>query len=206
VTPRIWRPDEAWLAPLLAALAADGLALVPTETVYGVVARVDRPAGVAALYAAKGRPAGQPLQVLVGSPAAGRALAREWPPSARALADRWWPGPLTLVVPAADALPAEVRAADGSVGLRCPDHELARELLAAAGPLAASSANRAGEPPANTCAEAVAALGEAVAAALDDGPVRGGVPSSVVRIARGGWELLRAGALTTALIEATLDG
>lgn len=194
-----YRPDEPWLEPLLAALAADALVLVPTETVYGVAARAESPAALEALRAAKGREADKPLQLLVPSPAAARALAASWPPAAARLAERWWPGPLTLVVPAADHLPAGRAAADGTVGLRCPDHPLALALLAATGPLAASSANLAGEAPATDCAAAVAALGEFAACALDDGPVRGGVPSTVVRVTDAGVAVLRAGALAEVL-------
>ena len=107
----------------------------------------------------------------------------------------FWPGALTLVVPAAAGLPREVLAADGTVGLRCPNHAGLRALLQVAGPLAASSANRSEEPPATNCAAAVAALGSWAQLALDSGPCSGGVPSSVVRLSAGELTVLRAGAL-----------
>ncbi len=186
--------DEATWATIGAALAQDGLLLVPTETVYGVAASALRPAAVARLQRLKGRESGKPLQLLVASPAAGRALAGEWPVEAQRLADAGWPGPLTLVVPAGPAVPREVVAADGTVGLRCPDHARLRELLARFGPLAASSANLPGEPPALDGAAAVAAVGQQVALALDGGAVAGGQPSTVVAVGAGGPRVLRLGA------------
>jgi release factor glutamine methyltransferase len=201
------RPRGVWgvrgdLFAALAALEAGELILFPTETVYGIGARCDRPAAIARLYAAKGRDAGKPLQILVADASTARRLAADWPPMAEALAARFWPGPLTLVVPASEAVPADLRAADGTVGLRCPDLPLLTRLLAAAGPLAASSANRAGQPPATTRAEAVACLGDAAAVALDGGTAREGVASTVVRLGAAGVEILRQGALSAADIEA----
>ncbi len=186
------------LAQLAAVLDAGGVALVPTETVYGVVARLDSVAGVAALREAKRRDADKPLQVLVADSRTARALACRWPEAAERLALAFWPGPLTLVVPAAAAVPPAVRAADGTVGLRCPDHALMRQILALTGPLAASSANLAGEPPAVTNQAAVAALGGAAAVAVDAGGLVAGVPSTVVRVTGEGLEVLREGALSRA--------
>ena len=176
-------------------LADGGLLLFPTETVYGVGARWDRADAVAAVYNAKGRPADKPLQVLVGSVEAARSMAAIDDPAFERLAAAFWPGALTLVVPAAAGLPREVLAADGTVGLRCPNHAGLRALLQVAGPLAASSANRSEEPPATNCAAAVAALGSWAQLALDSGPCSGGVPSSVVRLSAGELTVLRAGAL-----------
>lgn len=184
---------ELW-ATIGAALAADGLLLVPTETVYGVAAAALRPAAVAALKRVKGRESGKPLQLLVPSPDAARDLAAAWPAAAARLAEAGWPGPLTLVVPAGDRVPADLVAADGTVGLRCPDHPLLCELMRRHGPLAASSANRPGEPPARDATEACAALGEQVSLTLDGGPVSGGQPSTVVSVTAAGVRVLRAGA------------
>lgn len=190
--------SDEQLAHLVAALEAGGLALVPTETVYGVVARLDSAAGIAALREAKRRDADKPLQVLVADPGAARGLAGGWPAAAERLAVAYWPGPLTLVVPAGPAAPAAVRAADGTVGLRCPEHLLMRQILARTGPLAASSANLAGDPPAVTCRAAVDALGASAAVAVDGGGIVAGVPSSVVRVSDAGIEVLREGALSRA--------
>jgi len=189
----------------IAALAAGRLLLFPTETVYGIGARWDRPDAVAAVYLAKGRPADKPLQVLVGSVQAARAMAAVHEPAVERLAAAFWPGALTLVVPAAQGLPREVLAADGTVGLRCPNHAGLRALLHLSGPLAASSANLSSEPPATTVADAVAALGDRAALALDGGPCTGGTPSSVVRVMDGAVTVLRAGALSEAELRRVAD-
>lgn len=188
-----------------AALAAGELLIVPTETVYGLVARLDRPAAVAALYAVKGRPASQPLQVLVGTPDEAAALAAGLTAAERALAAACWPGPLTLVVAAGADLPSAVCAADGSVGLRCPAHPWLTALLAASGPLAASSANRAGAPPPTTAAAALAGLAPDVTAALDAGPCVLGQPSTVARVEAGRVVVVRAGALAAAALQQVVD-
>lgn len=193
--------DEAGLAAAAQALAAGEPVLVPTETVYGIAARIDRPTAIAALLRAKGRPDGKPLQVLVDGVESALDLALEPPPAARRLAEAFWPGPLTLVVAALSGIPIEVVAGDGSIGLRCPDHADLRRLLARTGPLAASSANLAGEPPATDYGAAVAALGASVGVAADGGPCRGGVPSTVVRVRPDGAEVLRQGALSAGAIE-----
>jgi L-threonylcarbamoyladenylate synthase len=204
MTPPTW-PFDAGLPAALEALAAGRLILFPTETVYGVGARCDRPAAVAALRAAKGRAEDKPLQVLVPCAAAAAGLAR-FNRLAAALAARFWPGPLTLVLPAESAAPAELVTAAGTIGLRCPQHAGLARLLAGSGPLAASSANLAGQPPATTCAAATAALGSAVALALDGGPASLGQASTVVAIEGDGWRMLRPGALTAAQLAEAVDG
>lgn len=198
--------DEAGLAAAARALAAGEPVLVPTETVYGIACRIDRPTAIAALLAAKGRPDGKPLQVLVDGAQSALDLALEPPAAARRLAEALWPGPLTLVLAARPGTPAEVVAADGTIGLRCPDHADLRRLLARTGPLAASSANLAGEPPATNCEAAVAALGAAVGLAADGGPCRGGVPSTVVRVRDEEIDVLRQGAVSAAEIERVAGG
>ncbi|MBI5831855.1 MAG: threonylcarbamoyl-AMP synthase [Armatimonadetes bacterium] len=186
-------------------LAEGGLLLFPTETVYGIGARWDRADAVSAVYLAKGRPADKPLQVLVGSAAAARFMAAAQAPAFERLASAFWPGALTIVVPAAPGLPREVLAADGTVGLRCPNHAGLRALLQVSGPLAASSANRSTEPPATNCADAVAALGDYAQLALDSGPCVGGVPSTVVRLVGDELTVLRAGALDEARLREVAD-
>ena len=123
----------------------------------------------------------------------------ELPPAARRLAARFWPGPLTLVVPVrvGVALPASLTGDSGAIGLRVPDHAVPRALARALGPLPLTSANLSGAPDARDASEVVRQLGAAVAVVLDDGPSPGGVPSTVVRFAAGAGrpELLREGAL-----------
>jgi L-threonylcarbamoyladenylate synthase len=143
----------------VAALAAGGVVGLPTDTVYGLAARLDRPAAVAAIFGLKGRPAGLALPVLVADVDQARSLAASWSDGVDRLARRLWPGPLTLVVPAPGALGRLVGGDGTSVGVRCPDHELVRTLCAASGPLAVTSANRHGRPPATTADELVAAVG-----------------------------------------------
>jgi len=186
--------DAAGWAAVESAIEQDGLLLVPTETVYGVAASALRPAAVAKLKRLKGRESGKPLQLLVASPETARGLAAVWPAAAERLAQAGWPGPLTLVVQAGEGVPLELVAADGTVGLRCPDHAPLCELMQRCGPLAASSANLPGEPPALDGDAAFAALGNQVALTLDDGPVRGGKPSTVVAFADDGVRILRVGA------------
>lgn len=198
------RPDPALLRRLANVLETGGVVVVPTETVYGVAARLDRPAAIRRLRTVKRRPDGKPLQVLVADVAQAVRLALEWPPAAVRLAESFWPGPLTVVVPAAAAVPDGVVAPDGTVGLRCPGPPALRQLLELSGPVAASSANLAGEPPATDCDGALAVL-SAVDAALDTGPAVGGVPSTVVAITGDGWRILRQGALDETSLRATLE-
>lgn len=185
-------------------LAHGGLVVFPTDTVYGVGASVDRPEGVARLYLAKGRPLERAIPVLVSGDEPVRRLAREVDPASQTLIHKFWPGPLTIVLPAAHWLPEEiVRGTDG-VGVRMPDHPLALELIErSGGALATTSANRSGEPEARTAGEADAAIGERVDLIVDGGVTPGGVPSTVVRVdSAGTLEILREGALSR---EALLD-
>jgi tRNA threonylcarbamoyl adenosine modification protein (Sua5/YciO/YrdC/YwlC family) len=123
-----------------------------------------------------------------------RALAGEWPEAAQRLAAAFWPGPLTLVVPAAARVPVEVTSGSGTVAVRVPALELARRLAAGAGALVSTSANRSGQAPPRTCPEAVAQVGEAAALALDGGPGHP-LPSTIVDVTGGEPRLLRAGAV-----------
>ena len=160
------------------ALARGELVVLPTDTVHGVAADAFSPEAVAALLAAKGRGRGTPPPVLVADPRTLDGLATDVPPVARALAERFWPGGLTLVCRAQPSLTWDLGDTGGTVAVRVPDHELARELLASTGPLAVSSANRHGRPAATTTDAAQEQLGSAVAVYLDDGaPVDGADPA-----------------------------
>lgn len=191
------QPNHAAVARVAAVLESGGTALVPTETVYGIAARLDRPDAVHRIFDIKGRRFERPLQVLVASADEARRLAASWPEGARRLAEAFWPGPLTLVTPALPGLPDGVAAEDGTVGIRCPAQAALLALLKLTGPLAASSANRSGNEPAVTCHEAVATLGESVEIALDGGRSERGVPSTVIRLGGDdGFDILRHGALS----------
>jgi L-threonylcarbamoyladenylate synthase len=175
-------------------LAAGGLVAFPTETVYGLGADARVPAAVARIYAAKGRPTAHPLIVHVGDAAELDRWAADVPPAARVLAAAFWPGPLTLVLARAGALPDAATGGHATVGIRVPSHPLARALLAAfGGPIAAPSANRFGAISPTTADHVAADLGDAVDYLLDGGACEIGVESTIVDLTRGRAVLLRPG-------------
>lgn len=192
------RPDPAAIGEAVRVLAAGGLAVLPTETVYGLAADPRSAPAMDRLYAAKGRPAGKPVALLVDGAGALAEAGAGVPPAARALLGRYWPGPLTLVLDTPG----------GPVGFRCPDHPVALALLRLFGrPLAASSANRSGRPDPLTAADAAAELGTSVDLFLDGGRVPGGVPSTVVRVTSGNeWRILRRGAIAAPDVERIAGG
>ena len=162
-----------------AAIGRGELVVIPTDTVYGVAADAFQPAAVRALVEAKGRTPASPPPVLVPGLPTLDALAERVPDAVRALVDTLWPGPLTVIVAARSSLDWDLGETRGTVALRMPDDRIALELLAETGPLACSSANRTGEPPARTGREALAALGASVSVVLEAGE-RGGVASTIV--------------------------
>ena len=193
------------IATAAAALKAGGLVILPTETVYGLAADAADARAVAAVYAAKGRPSFNPLIAHVADVATARRIAR-FDDRAERLAARFWPGPLTLVLPVADeaAVCDLARAGLDTVAVRSPGHPLARALLEAfGGPLVAPSANRSGRPSPTTFADAVDETGAAAAIALDGGPCAIGLESTVVALLDEA-RLLRPGAVTRSEIEALI--
>lgn len=192
----------------LQVLDEGGLVVFPTDTVYGVGAAVRRPDAVARLYVAKGRPLERAIPVLVSSEAAAVELASSVPDAARRLMERFWPGPLTIVLPAANWLPEEIVRDTGGVGVRMPDHPIALELIErSGGALATTSANRSGEGETRTGDSAAKSIGDRVDLVLDGGVSPGGVPSTVVRIFSddGSFEILREGAIARDEIAIALD-
>jgi len=183
----------AGIAEAAAALRKSDLAVMPTDTVYGVAADAFSPAAVAGLLAAKGRGRDLPPPVLVGSMRAATALMEDLDASGKDLIEEFWPGGLTLVVRANRSLIWDLGDTKGTVAVRMPLHELALDLLKETGPLAVSSANRAGERPATTADGAQEQLGDAVSVYLDGGPCPGEVPSTIVDVTGGVPRLLRAG-------------
>ena len=153
------------------AIARGELVVIPTDTVYGVAADAFSPEAVQRLLDAKGRGRDAPPPVLVSGPETLEALASEVPPPVRWLVEAFWPGGLTIILPARSTLTWDLGDTGGTVAVRCPDHPIARELLAETGPLAVSSANTTGDPAATTAAAALEMLGESVAATLDAGEV-----------------------------------
>ncbi|MBL5974009.1 MAG: threonylcarbamoyl-AMP synthase [Candidatus Leucobacter sulfamidivorax] len=163
------------------AIGRGELVVLPTDTVYGLAADAFSPEAVQRLLDAKGRGRQSPPPVLVPNTATLAALAAEVPAAAAALAEAFWPGPLTIVLLANPSLSWDLGDTGGTVALRIPDHELTLELLRETGPLAVSSANLTGEPAARTAAEARRMLGDAVAVYLDAGESPGdGTASTIV--------------------------
>lgn len=192
-------PDDPILREAAAILAAGGLVAFPTETVYGLGADGLNPDAVARIYAAKGRPATNPVILHVDGPASARALVSQWPETAQAVADRFWPGPLTLVLPASPAVPAIVRAGGPSVALRCPSHPVALALIRAAGrPLAAPSANRSQNLSPTRAEHVASSLGEAVDLILDAGPTQAGLESTILDLRGERPRILRPGPISPA--------
>jgi tRNA threonylcarbamoyl adenosine modification protein (Sua5/YciO/YrdC/YwlC family) len=186
------------LAEATASLRKGDLAVIPTDTVYGLAADAFSPPAVTSLLAAKGRDRQMPPPVLVGTVRAATALVEDLSASAKDLIDEFWPGGLTLVMRANRNLIWDLGDTKGTVAVRMPLHELTLELLKQTGPLAVSSANRSGAPPATTAADAEAQLGEAVAVYLDGGPCSGDVPSTIVDLTGAVPKLLRRGVISIA--------
>ncbi len=178
-------------------LRAGGLVAFPTEPVYGLGADATRSDAVLRVFAAKGRPADNPLIAHVADESMARRYAAQWPDSAQQLARKFWPGPLTLVVPASSAIAKEVTAGGPTVGLRSPDHPIAQALLHAFdGPIAAPSANRSERISPTTAEHVRAELGDRVDLILDGGPCRVGIESTVLDLRRKPPTILRPGAIT----------
>lgn len=199
-------PSPSSLSAAIQALREGRLVGLPTETVYGLAADATNSAAVAAVYAAKGRPAFNPLIAHVPDVEAARNEG-VFDHRADALAKALWPGPLTLVLPvreSASVIPL-ARAGLDTIALRVPAHEIARAVLAGLGrPVAAPSANRSGHVSPTTAAHVIADLGDRVALVLDGGPSVGGLESTVVGLVDGTARLLRPGAIPRAAIEALI--
>lgn len=184
---------------VLAALNSGVPVVIPTDTVYGVAVDLAAPGAMQKLFDLKGRPADKPVPVLGPDIPALRRVV-EFDRRAELLAERFWPGPLTLILPRSRGFTADLGGeAAGGVAVRIPAHDVALSVLRASGPLAVTSANRSSEPPATTIDEARAYLGAGVGAFLDSG-VCNGTPSSLVSLLDG-IEILREGPISLADIE-----
>jgi L-threonylcarbamoyladenylate synthase len=197
--------DALAVAAAAAVLRRGGLVAFPTETVYGLGADARDERAVRAIFVAKGRPADHPLIVHLAGAEALDAWAAAAPETARALAARFWPGPLTVVVrKRPEVLPVVTGGLD-TVALRVPDHPVALALLAELGSgIAAPSANRFGAVSPTTAADAVAELGDRVDFVLDGGPCRVGVESTIVDLSSGEPAILRPGGVTREALEEAL--
>lgn len=183
-------------------LRAGGLVAFPTETVYGLGADATSDAAVRKIFAAKGRPATNPLIVHVADIEVAKRYTTDWSPAAQTLAATYWPGPLTLVLPKTSNIPDVVTAGKQTVGLRAPDHPLALELLRAFdGPVAAPSANRSNRVSPTSAQHVREELGDSVDLILDGGPCAVGIESTVLDLSTDVPRILRPGAVTRKQIE-----
>ncbi len=195
------QPDA--IEQALRILRAGGLAAFPTDTVYGVGALAFDGLAVESIYAAKDRPVEKAIPILIADADDLDKVAVDVPPMARILAARFWPGPLTLVVPKQPTLP-EAISATATVAVRIPDHPVARALLRAAGPMAVTSANLSGQPSPVNAEEVMRQLNGRIPLVLDGGVTPGGVPSTLVDCLGAEPVLLREGPLTKEQILAAL--
>jgi L-threonylcarbamoyladenylate synthase len=201
VDPR--HPDPSALDRAATLLRAGQLVAFPTETVYGLGAHALDPAAVRRIYEAKGRPAHNPVIVHVADAEAARALVVGWPDAAARLAEAFWPGPLTLVLPKAPTVPDIVTAGLPAVGVRVPAHPVALALLRTVGlPIAAPSANRFTELSPTSAAHVERTLGDRVPLILDGGPSSVGIESTVVDVSGPRPRILRPGVLSVDELQA----
>lgn len=188
-----------------ARLRGGGVVAFPTETVYGLGADARNAAAVREVYRLKGRPPSNPLIVHVADASMARSVVAQWPAKAQALADRFWPGPLTIVVRAAPDLPREVTAGGDTVAVRCPDHPVALALLRAfGGPLVGPSANPSGSVSPTRAEHVRDAFDPRAVTVLDGGPCRIGIESTVVSLVHEPPRVLREGALGPDALAAAL--
>jgi L-threonylcarbamoyladenylate synthase len=179
----------------LKVLRAGGLVAFPTDTVYGLGASAFNGKAVESIYIAKDRPAEKAIPILLGDLDDLPKVTSSLPPMAAKLASRFWPGPLTLVVPKNPNLPEAVSATD-TIALRVPDHEVARAILRAAGPMAVTSANISGQPSPVTADEVFAQLGGRIELIINGGRTPGGMPSTLVDCTGSAPTILRGGPIS----------
>jgi L-threonylcarbamoyladenylate synthase len=196
--------DPQALQVALQTLKGGRLVAFPTDTVYGLGALVQIPCSIQALYTVKGREAAKAVPLLLSSPQELEQVALAVSRMARRLVERFWPGPLTLVVPKHPSLPEEL-SSQATVGVRMPDHPVALALLRLTGPLAVTSANRSGEESAVTAQEVVKALGGRIDLVLDGGKTPGGVSSTVVDCSGDAPLILRQGPISLEALQRALS-
>jgi L-threonylcarbamoyladenylate synthase len=205
VTAAVVSDDDAGRSAAIRILRAGGIVALPTDTVYGIAVDLAVDGGIERLFEAKRRPADRAIMLLLADAAQAAELA-EWPPAAAVLAEAFWPGGLTLVLPQrlGITLPAVLTGGRRTIGLRVPDHPSPRALAAGVGPLPVTSANVSGLPSAGTAAEILAQLGDAIDLILDGGPSHGGPASTVVDCTGSQPRILRSGAIDPDAVAACL--
>jgi L-threonylcarbamoyladenylate synthase len=183
-----------------------GLVALPTDTLYGLAADPFRADAVARLFAVKGRTAAHALPLVAADEEQIASRLGPLPPTGQRLAARFWPGPLTLLIPAPATLAQGVAAGTGRVGVRVPAHDIARAICRAVGrPITATSANRSGQPATADPDEVERVLGDDIDLLIDAGATRGGAPSTIVDVTSAGPRLVRSGAVSWDDIQAWLD-
>lgn len=194
--------DPAAIVEAVRVLRAGGLVAIPTETVYGLAAHALDADAVARIFVAKGRPATNPLIVHVATLEQARALSSSWPAAAELIAARFWPGPITVVVPRAADIPDIVTAGGPTVAIRIPAHPVALAILRSGIPLAAPSANPSNGISPTTARHVLEGLGDRIDVILDGGPTTGGIESTVIHLGEDPPRLLRPGIITPSEVEA----
>jgi L-threonylcarbamoyladenylate synthase len=198
--------EIADLQDAIAALRAGELVVYPTETFYGIAADPFSSRGLEKLFALKGRDPQKPIALIAANAQMAFEVANEVASSARRLAKAFWPGPLTIVLPARDGFPAQLIGPDGGVGVRVSPHPIARALSEGiGGPITATSANRSGEAPATTMQMARESLGDKIKVFLDGGILHASAPSTVIACDESGCRIIRAGAIGEREIAAALS-
>ena len=198
--------EIAGLHDAVAALQAGELVVYPTETFYGIGADPFSPSALEKLFAIKGRDPQKPIALIAADSQMAFEIAREVPTVARRLAMAFWPGPLTIVLPACVGFPLQLVGPDGGVGIRVSPHPIARALSEKLGrPITATSANRSGEKPATTLQAARASLGDKVKVFLEGGTLSASAPSTVVVCDAQGFRIIRAGAIAERQLIAALS-
>ena len=205
MTTQLLSTTEHDLQTAAAIIRSGGLVAIPTETVYGLGANGLDPEAVRKIFLAKGRPQDNPLIIHIHEAARLRDFCRDIPDAAWLLAERYWPGPLTMVLPVRDVVPKTTTAGLDTVAVRCPDNDAAREIIRLAGvPIAAPSANTSGKPSTTTAQHVLHDMGGKIDAIVDGGPCRVGVESTIVDLTGPVPRLLRPGGITPEELEALL--
>lgn len=198
---KINSPDDEKIKLVGEILREGGLAAIPTETVYGLAGNALDGSCARKIFAAKGRPSDNPLIVHISSLSQWNRLVREIPDSAKALAEAFWPGPLTIILPKSDLIPDEVSGGLDTVAVRMPENEIARAIIESSGvPLAAPSANLSGKPSPTSAAHVIDDMNGRIEAIVDSGDCNVGVESTVITLATSPARLLRPGQVTPEML------
>ena len=196
-------PEPEAISEAASLVGGGGIIAYPTETFYGLAASAFDVEACRRVFEIKGRPGSRALPCIVSGLDQLETLASELPPAASRLAERFWPGPLTIVVPARESVAAS--SVEGTVAVRDSSHPVARALAFRCGPITSTSANRSGASPATSATDVMAQLGSVLDLVLDGGVTPGGRPSTIVDVSRGGASLVREGAVSFGDVRKALE-